>query len=377
MQEKRSKELQVKLGTLISFTITYCLLRNVSITPSTTANTGFIQENLSMFTGMQLDKISPFALGITPYLLSTLVLSLMKAKFLPDIKNFLENPANESKVKKIEYGIFLFYCVMQIFLLYGSIGLWYKIILLMGAIILRGFADKITKLKLINGISYILAVSIMSETIASISTEPVIGIASLFAMLIMSAFYFKGGEWLKTEYKNEVGYEFATDVHVSASMAGVGPLFFASMIATLCQSVMAGIGFENDIIFNVLYVIGIYGFTIYTFFKMFNPKKYVDTLIINGYSLQSKEMSLNGYESKLKRTLIKVSLISATALCFFSFLPIIIYHFFEIIIPISMVSIILLISIIIDFIQSLKFFNIKTGYKQLAYKGLDVEDLKH
>lgn len=376
MQEKRSKELQVKLGTLISITISYCLLRNISITPSISSDMGFLQENLSMFTGMQIGKISPFALGVTPYLLSTLVLSLMKSKFLPNVKSFLENPSNTEKVKKIEYALFLFYCIMQILLLYEPINAWSKFILLIGAITLRKVADKITDLKLINGVSYILAISILAETISSVIKDPLLGIVSLAVMIVLSALYFKGGKWIETEYKNEMGYSFSNDVHISTSLAGVMPLFFSSMVATISQTLFEKFNIPGDIAFNIIYIICIYLFTIYTYFKLFNPKKYVDVLVVNGYSVKSKDISPKGFEQTLKKALISVSLASATALCIFTYLPALIEHFTDLTIPVSAVSLILLISIIIDFINSLKFFNIKTGYRQLAYKKFSVNDLK-
>lgn len=366
MKEKRQKELQNKLTTLIMITVLYCIIRNVPINTYTATEGDLLSENLSTFTGMQLNKITLFSLGITPYMLTKTVISLLKTSLLPDVKYFLENPNNASKVRNIEKSVFLLYCVLQTTILYGDQSILTKIILITGAIILMAVANSITKMQLINGTSYILAISIFSEIIASISDNLLSGMIALFIMLMIAFIYYKlGNGYTLVQVKNEL-VSFKSDARISLSYTGVTPLFYASLFSALIPSLLNFLSLQNEVlVFYIVYILLIYIFSVYSSYKSFNLKKYVNNLVLGGYYIEETGRSPKKIAQFLKWKVLKMAISSATLMNLFVFTPVVAKNCLSVTIPISMVSVILFVGILGDFVRAVRNYNIKTSYQPL------------
>lgn len=367
MKEKRQKELRDKLITLTIITVLYCVIRSIPIQTYTNLTGDLLSQNLSTFTGMQLNKITFFSLGITPYMLTKAVIELLRTNLLPDVKRFIENPKNAAVIKKIEKGIFLLYCILQTMILYSEQSFLIKTILIVGAIVLMIVANSITKMQLISGTSYILAISIFSEIINNISNDLLPGIVTTFIMLMISLIYYKLGDSYTLVHIKDEGVSFRSETKIPLSYTGVTPLFYASLFSALIPTFLESLNLGNEImLFYLLYIASIYIFSIYSFYKSFNLNKYVNNLVLEGYYIEET----GRYPKKIGRFLnwkvLKTAIISATFMNLFVFVPVLVKNHLNIIIPISMISVILLVGILKDFVEAVKNYNIKTNYQPLV-----------
>lgn len=367
LKEKRQKELQDKLVTLAILTILYCVIRSVPIKTYTNLTGDLLSQNLSTFTGMQLNKITFFSLGITPYMLTKTVIELLRTNLLPDVKRFIENPKNTAAVKKIEKGIFLLYCILQTIILYSEQSFLIKTILVIGAIVLMVVANSITKMQLISGTSYVLAISILSEIISNVSNNLLPGIITIFVMIMIALIYYKLGESYTLVHVKDERVSFKSEAKIPLSYTGVTPLFYASLFSALIPAFLDSLNLENEtVLFYLLYISSIYIFSIYSFYKSFNLKGYVNNLVLEGYYIEET----GRYPKKISRFLnwkvLKTAIVSATFMNLFVFIPVLAKNCLNIVIPISMISVILLIGILRDFVEAVKNYNIKTNYQPLV-----------
>lgn len=344
---KRTSE---KLSKIFCVIILYLLGSRIVIANSPLAVDNTYTNNFATFTGMQLNKVTLFSLGVGPYMLSTMVISIFNTPLLKDVQNFLNNPNNKNKISTIEKFLFVLYVALPVFTIYGNLTAFQKIELAAGAVILRLMADFITKQKIVNGISLILLVSIIFETLSGFNYN-LKNVATLFAITFALVMYISSSVKMKV-YKTSLlnkNKQEETNLNIGLALTGVSPIFYTSVIMTL----LSFTPIENILgdYMSILYVVLIFGFTYSSFNKIVKPDKFAERMAINGYYFKDRKIS--EFSKLIKNKILICTFISAVVLLILLVLPAVIYSRLNIVLTYSPTAILIAVMIIKELIDNI------------------------
>lgn len=299
---------------------------------------------INLISGGAFSKFSIFAMSITPYITSTIVIQLL-GMVIPSLERLTKEGGEDGKQKINKYTkiltIFLaFIEAIGVYLSYKSYGVFVNNSFLTGAMIVAGFitgtsllmwlGEQITNKGIGNGISLIIFIGIISRLPSVLVTMynliitqngfsttgflTAIGIALGALILVAAVVYMQQAERrVPVQYsKRVVGRKMVgaqnTNIPLKLAMAGVMPIIFASSFltfpamiiqifktdvatstgfwATLYKFSMAtsssSVGWGYTIANAIIYLLLIVGFTFFWTYAMTNPAEISANIKKNG-----------------------------------------------------------------------------------------------
>ena len=358
-----------KVGTFI----TIPLIDTTAIT-STIKNNTFLGF-LNTFSGGGLGNFSILALGISPYITSSIVIEMLQFVFPPLKELADQGEVGKQKMNKIIRYFSVFLAFVQALALifgltttagnlfetraipYASAYPFYYIymatVITAGSCFTIWLADLLTQYGVGNGSSLIIAAGIITQIptmLVTISNKywaagssfgsvisgiiiVVLYVAVILAVVFLEATVRK----IPVQYANRSGKS-DSNIPVKLNSASVIPVIFASTILSLPLTVLGLLGYSasdsgapywlNQIFSTsqpigiILYVILIYVFSFFYSFMQINPQKIAENLQNNNAfipSIHPGEETANF----ISRVLYKVTLMGATYLAIVALIPII------------------------------------------------------
>ena len=357
-----------KIGTFI----TIPLIDTTAITATITGNDflGF----LNTFSGGGLGNFSILALGISPYITSSIVIELVQLVF-PPLKELNEQGevGKQKRNKIIRYISVVLAFVQALALIFGlnatadnifdifviqDRSLYPLFYIYMGLVITAGscftiwLADLITQYGVGNGSSMIIGAGIITQIPAMFSTLSTkyftevsagntfsfIAIVLLYVLVIMGVVYLEATvRKIPVQYANRSGNS-DSNIPIKLNSASVIPVIFASTILSLPLTVVGLLGYTAesnsvaywlDQIFStsnpigiILYVILIYLFSFFYSFLQIDPGRISENLQKSNAFIPTIRPG-EETENYVSRILFKVTLLGATYLAVLALIPII------------------------------------------------------
>ena len=290
---------------------------------------GTIFDLLNMFSGGALERASIFALGVMPYITSSIIMSLL-VKAFPTLEAMQkEGEAGRRKIAQYSrYGTVLI-CLIQGFMLAATLeggfgsgvsavknpGLMFKlttiITLTAGSLFIMWIGEQISERGIGNGISLIIAASILTGMPGSIwnlfrlintGEMTVFGIVLIliFMVLVVAAIVFIERSYRKipVQYPRRVvgrrvfGGQ-SSHLPLKVNTAGVIPPIFASSLLIFPATVITFVNipflrdtsdllFQSGFFYNTLYAILIIFFAYFYTAIIYNPDDLAENLRKNG-----------------------------------------------------------------------------------------------
>ena len=290
---------------------------------------GTIFDILNLFSGGALEQASVFALGVMPYITSSIIMSLL-VKAIPTLEAIQkEGEAGRRRINQYSrYGTVLI-CIIQGFMLAvtleGGLGLGASVVkdpgwvfrittvitLTAGSLFVMWIGEQITERGIGNGISLIIAASIMARIPAGIwdvfrlvgtGEMNVFGVILLFGFLalIIGAIVYVERSYRKipVQYpRRVVGRKVyggqSSHLPLKVNTAGVIPPIFASSLMIFPATVLTFINipalrdisdyfFQNMFIYNAIYAALIIFFAYFYTAVVYNPDDLAENLRKNG-----------------------------------------------------------------------------------------------
>ena len=363
-----------KMGTFI----TIPLIDTTAIS-ATIKNNSFLGF-LNTFSGGGLGNFSILALGISPYITSSIVIEMLQLVF-PPLKELAEQgEVGKQKINKIirYFSVFLAFvqALALIFGLSATAGnlfdlkaisnqdmypfyyIYMALVISAGSCFTIWLADLITQYGVGNGSSMIIAAGIVTQIPAMqlalynqfLAGGTAKGIISYIIILLLYIGIILGVVFLEAtvrkipvQYANRQGKS-DSNIPIKLNSASVIPVIFASTLMSLPLTVLGLLGYSessnnvaywlnqifstSNVIGIILYVILIYIFSFFYSFMQINPQKIADNLKDNNAFIPSIH---KGEETAnyISRILYKVTLLGATYLAIVALVPIITSKIFQ------------------------------------------------
>lgn len=404
-----------KMGTFI----TIPLIDATAITATIKSNNflGF----LNTFSGGGLGNFSILALGISPYITSSIVIEMLQLVFPPLKELANQGEVGKQKLNKIirYFSVFLAFvqALALIFGLNSTAGnifdiraiehenlyvfyyIYMAIVITAGSCFTIWLADLITQYGAGNGSSMIIAAGIITQIPAMFTTlhtkywtEPTAGhIVSYFVILLLYILVIVGVVYLEAtvrkipvQYANRQGKS-DSNIPIKLNSASVIPVIFASTILSLPLTVLGLLGYSESTnnaaywlnqIFSttnpigiILYVILIYVFSFFYSFMQINPERIAENLQNSNAFIPSIRPGEEtaGYVSRL---LYKVTLLGATYLAIVALIPILTAKIFNFtsseasVITIGGTGLLIVVGVAVETMKQLE-----TDANELTYSG--------
>lgn len=334
---------------------------------------------LDIFTGGALSQFSILALGISPYITSSIVVELLKMDIIPQFKEWSEEgEAGRAKLSQWTRYIALMLAFAQSITVIIGVGhsseslyfeplidmnaftyLYMALVMTAGTAFVMWLADQISLHGIGNGGSMIIVAGIVSQ-LPSMFTElatqflgderttwtiiQFVIICLLFVGIIVAVVWFEGiHRHIPVQYANRpsayrlIGKQ-DSPLSIKLNSASVIPVIFASTILSIPLTIVNFVGVKDatwwNIIFStnkpigfVIYILLIFVFSFFYSFLQIDPDKVAD-------NLKKQNAYVPGYKPGeetadfLSRVLFKVTLLGATYLAVLASLPIIISWIF-------------------------------------------------
>jgi len=373
---------------------------------------------LDIFTGGALSQFSILALGISPYITSSIVIQLLQMDIIPQFKEWAEE--GESGRQKLNqwtrYIALLLAFVQSVALIIGmknsNFNLYFSeymadnalsyvymaLVMTAGSAFCMWLADQITMRGVGNGSSMIIVAGIVASFPGMfvdlykeffVSAEPTVAngikfgvIVLLFLLIILGVVWMEGLQRkIPIQYANrpaaaQLRGKQDSNIPIKINSASVIPVIFASTILSLPLTIVGFTGSTNpwwerifsykEPIGSAIYVILIFVFAFFYAFLQINPDKMADNLKKqNAYILGVKP----GEDTAvyISRVLFKVTLLGATYLTVLASLPMIITAIFGITsasVSIGGTSLMIVVGVAIETAKQLK-----TKSESQEYKG--------
>jgi len=264
----KNKETRNKLLLILGFII---FVRIGSLIPIPGINGDYMKsiisgsgfQFLNMITGNSFSKMSLFALSISPYITASIIVQLMTV-IIPKLEDLSKDgKTGQEKIQKITNitGIIISF-IQSLFMAigFGSRGLlnpytWWMVLIAtsiwtLGASILIIMGEKITKLELGNGISYILLFNILSTfpndlfviyERFSYNSKPVTVVFKLTLAIMVFMTFLAGCIYLNLSEKRiqirfsrkSINNEQGKDLPISLNICNVMPVIFTGSIISM------------------------------------------------------------------------------------------------------------------------------------------------
>lgn len=378
---------------------------------------------LNAFSGGGLSNFSVLALGISPYITSSIVVQMLQM-VIPKFKEWGEQgEQGKEKLNRITRYVTILIAMIQGLLIIFSLGsrpenilidsliqykdaywvvyIYMAVIVTAGSAFTMWLADLITRHGIGNGSSMIISAGIISSipTMFTTLSSKYLGanfsglnlflfilIIVLYVAMILGVVYFEGAvRKVPVQYANRQAGQKGSDIPIKLNSASVIPVIFASTILSIPLTIVGVTGlsvdssafaFWMDQTFSTskpigiaLYVILIIFFSFFYSFMQVDPDKISDNLEKQGAFIPGYRP---GEETKLQlsKMLFRITLIGAAYLVILSLVPIIVSKAFGFsatessVITIGGTSLIIIVGVAIE-----TFRQMETASETKDYKG--------
>ena len=336
---------------------------------------------LNAFSGGGLSNFSILALGISPYITSSIVIQMLQL-VVPKFKEWGESgEVGKQKLNRITRYTTIVVAMIQALLIIFSLGsnplniliddliqyqsmawlfyIYMAIVITAGSAFTMWLADLITRHGIGNGSSMIISAGIISSIpnmfitlsnkyLASPTALNVfffILIVVLYVAMIVGVVFFEGAvRNIPVQYANrQVTTQKGSEIPVKLNSANVIPVIFASTIMSIPMTIVGVMGLNTSTsngaywieqIFSnhkpigmLLYIILIVFFSFFYSFMQVDPDKISENLEKSGAFIPGYRP---GEETKvqLSKMLFRITLIGATYLCILALVPILVAKIF-------------------------------------------------
>ncbi len=377
---------------------------------------------LNAFSGGGLSNFSILALGISPYITSSIIVQMLEI-IIPKLKEWSEQgEVGKTKINRVTRYVTIVLAMVQALVLIFGLGskpenvlvdsliqyknfywafyLYMAVVITAGSAFTMWLADLITRHGVGNGSSMIITAGIISSIPAMFTTlgNKYLGananalniffyilIIVLYIAMILAVVFFEGAvRKIPVQYANRQASQ-GSDIPVKLNSANVIPVIFASTLMSIPMTVVGVMGLStatnqgaywvNEIFSNsrpigcALYIILIVFFSFFYSFMTVDPDKISDNLDKQGAFIPGYRP---GEDTKiqLSRMLFRITLIGATYLVFVALVPIIVSAAFGFTsseastITIGGTSLIIIVGVAIE-----TFRQIETASETKDYKG--------
>ncbi len=367
---------------------------------------------LDIFAGGALSQFSVLALGISPYITSSIVVQMLAMDIIPAFKEWQEEgESGKAKLNQWTRYIALFLAFVQALALVIALKVTYNsqlfeyapninynaftfvymsLVITAGTAFVLWLSDQITMYGIGNGSSLMIVsgiiagypsmfVSLYDQYLGqAVSYAPTAGsiakfvfIVLLFVLIIVGVVWMEGLQRkIPIQYANRpaaskmVGKQ-GSDIPLKLNSASVIPVIFASTLLSLPTTILNFVEGESvwwDIIFNyqrpigfALYIILIFVFSFFYSFLQINPDKIADNLKKqNAYIIAVKP----GEDTAafISKVLFKITLLGATYLAVLAALPIVLANIFNLSasVQIGGTSLLIVVGVAIETVKQLK-----------------------
>ncbi|MEQ9620263.1 MAG: preprotein translocase subunit SecY [Deltaproteobacteria bacterium] len=377
---------------------------------------GTIFDILNMFSGGALERASVFALGVMPYITSSIIMSLL-VKAFPTLEAMQkEGEAGRRKINQYSrYGTVLI-CVVQGFMLAvtleGGIGSGAAVVkeagwtfrimtvltLTAGSLFVMWLGEQITERGIGNGISLIIAASIIVglpgglwDIVRLISTGEltVFGVALIFILLVFIVgfivFVERSYRKIPVQYpRRVVGRKVyggqSSHLPLKTNTAGVIPPIFASSLLIFPATVLTFINvpflrdmsdllFQNIIVYNIIFAALIIFFAYFYTAIIYNPDDLADNLRKNGGFVPGIRPGKKTAEY-IDKILGRITFIGAIYVAFVCVIPSFLQREpFNLPFYFGGTSLLIVVGVTLDFVQQVESFLITHSYEGFVKKG--------
>ena len=387
------------------------------------AATNGVTGLIDTISGGAFSRLSIFAMSITPYITSLIVIQLL-GMVIPSLERLIKEGGEEGKTKVNKYtklltivlalveglGIFLSYRSSGIFLNTGFIGGLMTVISLMtGTALLIWLGEEISNKGIGNGISMIIFVGIISGLSSAVTTvwRLIFGTGSfstvgliealglIIGMLVLIAgvvFIQLAERRIPVQYaKKVVGRKMVgaqnTHIPLKLAMAGVMPIIFASSFMTFPAMIIqifvkdiatasgfwagvykfsiatssSSVGIGYSIANAIVYLLLILGFTYFYTYAMFNPAELSGNIKRNGGFIPGIRAGKPTTEY-LSSVISKLTLVGGIFLAIIAILPMLL-RFTNLNIAFGGTSILILVGVALETVQQLESQLVTRHYK--------------
>ena len=379
---------------------------------------------LNAFSGGGLSNFSILALGISPYITSSIVVQMMQM-VIPKLNEWNEQgDAGKQKVNRVTRYVTVAIAMIQALVIIFSLGakpenilgdsliqyknVYWLIYLYMAVVVTAGsafvmwLADLITQHGIGNGSSMIISAGIISSLPTMFTTLfykylegsvfttgnlfLFILIVFLYIAMVVGVVFFEGSvRKIPVQYANRQAGQKGSDIPVKLNSASVIPVIFASTLMSIPMTVIGVLGLSTsssnaaywlDQVFSTsnpigiaLYIILIVFFSFFYAFMQVDPDKISD-------NLEKQNAFIPGYRPgedtkvQLSKMLFRITLIGAAYLVILALVPIIVSKAFGFTsqeaasVQIGGTSLIIIIGVAIE-----TFRQIETASETKEYKG--------
>lgn len=334
---------------------------------------------LNTFSGGGLSSFSVLALGISPYITSSIIVQML-GMIIPSMKEWQEmGEQGKAKSNRITRYITIAVAMIQALALLFSLGsrpenilansalafgatwflyIYMAIVITAGSAFTMWLADIITKHGIGNGSSMIICAGIVSSIPNMFSTlyssylgsafsganlAKYITVVVLYVAMIVAVVYFEAAKRkIPVQYANRQSNE-NSDIPVKLNSAGVTPVIFASTLMSIPLTIVGMLGYTTtssnvaywlDQVFSsskpigmALYIIMIFFFSYFYSFLTIDPEKIGD-------NLSKQNAFIPGYKPgedtkrQIAKVLFRVTTIGAIGLAILALVPIIVSMIF-------------------------------------------------
>lgn len=376
---------------------------------------GTIFDILNMFSGGALERASVFALGVMPYITSSIIMSLL-VKAFPSLEAMQkEGEAGRRKINQYSrYGTVLI-CLVQGFMLAitleGGIGSGAAVVkeagwtfrimtvltLTAGSLFVMWIGEQITERGIGNGISLIIAASIIVglpgglwNIVRLISTGEmtVFGVALIVILLVFIVgfivFMERSYRKIPVQYpRRVVGRKVfggqSSHLPLKTNTAGVIPPIFASSLlifpATILTFInvpflrnMSDLLFQNLIVYNIIFAGLIIFFAYFYTAIIYNPDDLAENLRKNGGFIPGIRPGKKTSEY-IDRILGRITFIGAIYVAFICVIPSFLQREpFNLPFYFGGTSLLIVVGVTLDFVQQIESFLITHSYEGFVRK---------
>lgn len=356
---------------------TYIPIPLVSITSikSVIAGNDFLTV-LNAFSGGGLSNFSILALGISPYITSSIIVQMLQM-LIPKLKEWSEQgEVGKTKINRVTRYVTIVLAMVQALVLIFGLGakpenvlvdslIQYKnyywafyvymaVVITAGSAFTMWLADLITRHGVGNGSSMIISAGIISSipimfstlgnkylgsNLTALNVFLYILVIVLYIGMILAVVFFEGAvRKIPVQYANRQASQ-NSDIPVKLNSANVIPVIFASTLMSIPLTIIGVMGLStssstaaywvNEVFSNskpigcLMYIVLIVFFSFFYSFMTVDPDKISDNLDKQGAYIPGYRP---GEDTKiqLSRMLFRITLIGATYLVFIALVPIIV-----------------------------------------------------
>ena len=375
---------------------------------------GTIVDVFNLFTGGALERFSLFALGVMPYITSSIIMQLMSSA-IPHLQQLKkEGSAGRQKITQYTRNLTVLFAGIQAggvaFALQGQVGVVMApgfgfiftamVTLTCGTIFLMWLGEQITERGVGNGISLIIFAGIVAGlpraiagTLELVNTGQLSIPAMLFiGLLVLGVIYFvvrveRGQRRITVNYaqrQGRVAYQNqATHLPLKVNMAGVIPAIFASSIVIFPSTLATwfsgseGMGFLTDVSAaltpgNLAYTIMYSGLIIFFCFFytaiVFNSKETADNLKRSGAFIPGIRPGRQTAEY-IDSVLTRLTMVGSIYLVLVCLLPDVLRVVWQVPFYFGGTSVLIVVVVIMDFIAQVQAHLISHQYDSLMKKA--------